>query len=151
MQYGMFVYGFTAKSELYVLKCLQNKFIRCIYFLRKFDRFDHLFKMHIILPIHNLYIYDLFKFCLRWYNNLLDDENLNNLHINVHIIPTLKVKGQLSKLSIAYRGAKYLNSIHQLSLCDLNFSCDNQIQHYVHYFRDNVLLYNNENFDIVFA
>ena len=162
MQYGILVYGCTSKSELNVLKRLQNKFLRSICFLRKFDRVDHLFELHRILPIHKLYIYDLLKFALRSYNNLLDDEFLNNLichrqysrnlrSSSVHIISTPKVKGQLSKLSIAYRGAKLLNSIHQLGLYDLNFSCNNQIQHFVHYFRDNVLLYDNEIIDIVFA
>ena len=162
MQYGILVYGCTSKSELIVLKRLQNKFIRSICIQRKFGRVDHLFELHIILPIHKLHIYDLLKFALRLYNNLLDDEYLNNLICHrqysrnlrpsrVHKKSTPKVKGQLSKLSIAYRGAKLLNSIHQLGLYDLNFSCNNQIQHFVHYVGDNVLLYDNEIIDIVFA
>ena len=61
------------------------------------------------------------------------------------------MKGQLSKLFIAYRGAKLLNSIYQLGLYDLNFSCDNQIQHFVHYLGDNVILYDKEIVDNVFA
>ena len=111
--------------------------------------------------LFKLYTYDLLKFALRSYNNLLDDEYLINLichckysrnlrSSSVHI-STPKVKGQLSKLSIAYRGAKPLNLIDQMGLYDLTFSCDNQIQHFVHYFRDNVLLYDNEIIDIVFA
>ena len=164
MQNGILVYGCTSKSELNVLKRLQNMFIRSICFLRKSDSVDHLFELHRILPIHKLYIYiyDLLKFASRSYNNLLDDEYINNLichrqysrnlrSSSVHIISTPKVKGQLSKLYISYRGAKFFNSIHQLGLYDLKFSCDNQIQNFVHYFRDNVLLYDNEIIDIVFA
>ena len=117
--------------------------------------------MHRIVPIHKLYTYDLLEFALRSYNNFVDNEYLNlichrqysrNLRSSsVHITSTPKRKGQLSKLSIAYMRAKLLNSIHQLGLYDLNFSCDNQIQHFVHYFRDNVLLYDNEIIDIVVA
>ena len=103
MQYGILVYGCTLKSELNVLKRLQNKFIRSICFLRKSDSVDHLFELHRILPIHKLYIYDLLKFALRSYNNLLDDEYINNLichrqylrnlrSSSVHIISTPKVK-----------------------------------------------------------
>ena len=154
MQYGILVYGCTSKSKLNVLKRLQSKFTRSICFLRKFERVDHLFELHRILPIHKLYIYDWLKIALRSYSNLLNGEHLNNLirhrqysrnlcSSSVHIISTPKVKGQLSKLSIAYRGAKLLNSIHQFGLYDLNFSCDNQIKHFVLYFRDNVLLYDN--------
>ena len=162
MLYGILVYGCTSKSKLNVLKRLQNKFVRSICFLRKIDRVDNLFELHRILPIHKLYIYDLLKFALRSYNNLLDNESLNNLichrqnsrnlrSSSVHIISTPKVKGQLSKPSTAYRDAKFFNSIHQLGLYDLNFSCDNQIQHFVHYFRENVLLYDKEIVDIAFA
>ena len=56
MQYEILVYGFTSKSELNVLKRLQNKFIRSICFLRKWDRVDHLFELHRILPIQTVYI-----------------------------------------------------------------------------------------------
>ena len=68
--------------------------------------------MHRILPIHKLYTYDLLKFALRSYNNFVDNEYLNlichcqysrNLRSSsVHIISTPNVKGQLSKLFIAY-------------------------------------------------
>ena len=56
MQYGIFVYGRTSKSELSVLKQLQNKFIRSICSLRKFVCVDHLFELQGILPIHKRYI-----------------------------------------------------------------------------------------------
>ena len=104
----------------------------------------------------------MLKFALRSDKNLLGDEYLNNLICHpqyfrnkrpssIHMISTPKVKGQLFKLSIAYKGAKRLSSIHQLGSYDLIFSCDNQVQHFVHFFKDNVLLYDNGFDDIVFA
>ena len=57
MQNGILVRGCTSNSELNVLKRLQNRFIGSVCFLRKFNRVDHLFKLHRILPIHKLYIY----------------------------------------------------------------------------------------------
>ena len=104
MRHGILVYGSTSKSELNVLKRLQNKFKRSICFLHKFD---HLFELHRILTIHKLYTNKLLKFALRSYNNLLDDNYFKNFFCHrqysknlrsssVHILSTPKVKGQLS-------------------------------------------------------
>ena len=104
LQYGVFMYGCFFKSELNLLKRLQNSFIRSNCLLRKIDRVDHLFEMYRILTFYKLSLYDLLKFALRSYNHLLDEKNLNNLichrqyprnlsSSSVHIISTFKVKG----------------------------------------------------------
>ena len=78
IQYGLLVYGGTSFSNLNPIFLLQKKIIRMIYKVRKFDSIRERFREHKILTVHELYVYDLLKFCLRSINKLNSTAFLND-------------------------------------------------------------------------
>ena len=68
IQYGLLVYGGTRFSFLNPILNMQRKIVRMICFKRKFDTITKFFSDNKILTVHELYVYDLTRFCLRSLN-----------------------------------------------------------------------------------
>ena len=64
IQYGILVYGGTSFSNLNQILILQRKIVRMIYFKNKYDSITEALIDKKILTVHELYIYDLLKFCI---------------------------------------------------------------------------------------
>ena len=79
IQYGLLVYGGTSFAALNQIHLFQRKIIRMIFFKRKYDIITSTFYDNKILTVHELYIYDLLKFCLRSAHNRNPNPYLNSL------------------------------------------------------------------------
>ena len=118
--YGSLVYGGTSFSFLNPILNMQRKIVRMICFKRKFDTVTKFFSDNKILTVHEQYVYDLMKFCLRSLNQKHPTCFLNflftfkNFAYNTRIsegrifVP-LFCKNKVKSCSLTNRGSKLLN------------------------------------------
>ena len=108
---------------------MQRKIVRMICFKRKFDTVTKFFSDNKILTVHELYVYDLMKFCLRslnqkhptcFLNSLLTFKNFayNTRISEGRIFVPLFCKNKVKSCSLTNRGSQLLNimSINELFL-----------------------------------
>ena len=71
LYYSIHVWGGTYSSYLSPLYILQRKAVRCICFLRKFDRVSSKFSEFSFLSIYSIYKYELIIFMYKYHKDLL--------------------------------------------------------------------------------
>ena len=157
IQYGSLVYGGTSFSFLNPILNMQRKIVRMICFKRKFDTVTKFFSDNKILTVHELYVNDLMKFCLRslnqkhptcFLNSLLTFKNFayNTRISEGRIFVPLFCKNKVKSCSLTNRGSNLLNimSINELFFENFGFMSKNEEYSFVHKFKDNFICGNYE-------
>ena len=156
IQYGILIYGCATKNALDDILVVQKKIMRTINFRpRQFTTHD-LFFDNKVLTVHELHIYELLKFMLRSHRNEICSEFLNNLFVpdRLHIYNTRhSTSGNLDipfcrtsfmGRSLKTHGTSLYNALNRAGLLPENILVLSKLEfeHFVHSFRDNVLIQN---------
>ena len=142
---------------------MQRKIVRMICFKRKFDTITKFFSDNKILTVHELYVYDLMKFCLRslnqkhptcLVNSLFTFKNFAYTRISEGrtFVPPF-CKNKVKSCSLTNRGSKLLNIMNinkllpeKIGLMSKNedYSFVHEEYSFVHKFEDNCICCNYE-------
>ena len=131
IQYGILVYGCTSYNALLPLFELQKKIIRLIYFRNNCESVSDIFVKHKILTVHELYIYECFKFLLRSLSNLHSENYLNSLFTfdnsikrtrrsEKNLLKICKPKSRIENHSLTKRGTKLFNIFQENGIMPIN-------------------------------
>ena len=132
--YAIHVWGGTYRSYLEPLFLLQKKAVRCILFLRKYDRVSYNFSNLSIMFIENVYKYELILFMYRFYKGTLPNSfqnyftKNNQVHnYNTRFACNIRIplyRSVLGHTSFHYNAAKSWNEIgSDLYIKTINLSC----------------------------
>ena len=156
-QYGLLVYGGTSFSFLNPILNMQRKIVRMICFKKKFDTITKFFSDNKILTVHELYVYDSMKFCLRSLNQKHTNCYLNSLFTFKNFAYNTRIsegrtfvppfcKNKVKSCSLTNTGSKLLNilSINKLLPEEIGLMSKNEEYSFVHKFKDNFICGNYE-------
>lgn len=165
VQYGILVYGCTSYAKLEPILLLQKRILRTIFKKKRMDSISFLFEEKRILTVHEIYLYELFKFMCRCIRNEHSDSAQNrllSLQVNQHYstrsttLPRAKVpsiKTSVKKFSLNFRVPTLYNTL--LSRCllpdNINAMSKNKFNNFLHSFRDSILVNNMELTKLVFG
>ena len=126
IQYNFLVYGCCSFSSLYPIYQLQKKKIKVIYFRKRHDDSEGLFRANKILTVFELHIYELLRFVLKSLNHMHSEDYLNTIFqfescthstrradLMLLIVPLCKTK--MNRNSICHRASKLFNVENTIS------------------------------------
>ena len=155
IQYGILVYSGTSFLNLNQILILQRKIVRMIYFKNKYDSITEALVDNKILTVHELYVYDLLKFCIRSLNREHSTLFLNTMFsLKRYSYNTRKskytsfvthcCKNNIKANSLTNRGSKLLNLLSEKNLLPQNIEkmTKNEVIIFIHNFRDSFILGN---------
>ena len=134
IQYGILVYGCTSYNALPPLFELQKKIIRLISFRNNCESVLDIFVKHKVLTVHELCIYEGFKFLLKSLSNPHSENYLNSLFTFdnsikrtrrsvKNLLKICKPKSQNPKSlnhSLTKRGTKLFNIFQENGIIPIN-------------------------------
>ena len=81
VQYGVLVYGCCSYSLLLSIYLLQKKIVKFIYFKKRTDSFEDIFRKHSVLTGYDVHVYELIKFSVKAISGLHCEIFLNDFFI----------------------------------------------------------------------
>jgi hypothetical protein len=111
LSYSIHVWGGTFKTALDPLFILQKRAVKCICFLRKFDKITMYFSKLSLLSLYEIHRYELVFFMFKFYKGLLPDvfQNYFVRNNNIHAYNTRNANNLRIPL---YRSVLGQNSFH---------------------------------------
>ena len=160
IQYGILVYGCTSKNNLKRIYMVQKRILRTILFLNRRDTVTDKFNELKVLNVYQLHVYEIFKYTIKILRNeikngdtYLEQKPMRYMTRSATdgIVPTVKWKTSKGESAMANRVIKLHNMLKRMDLLPQNIltMSKTELSTYVHAFRDNYILGNNEIVDIV--
>ena len=165
IQYGVLIYGCSSKNNLNKILVVQKKILRLINFKPRMHTTFDLFFKDKILTVHELHLYELSKLILRSLRSECNSTQLNDLFIQQRLpyystrqtthqyIDAPYCRTELMKHSLKNRGTLLINALRSCNLIPDNLITlsEYEIQNYIHFLRDGIIIQNQPLADSIFT
>ena len=163
IQYGVLVYGSTAKSKIDKISTKINRILKIIYFRRKYDSIAKEREINFIYNAAELHVYELLKLCIR----LIRDQNNIKVIQDIYVKMVAKTNKKVRKCKNILNFDKRLHEKHSIGLrlgvmltmivnlypnilSEAKSFSHHQTNRFCHFFLDSYILGNQEIVNLIF-